>query len=77
MHLLPYTIYMQISPVIAPHVREYVHHMLLYLCRALPPSAGRCFTGELPYEVNQCARSGTLLAAWAVGGEVIIIILLL
>ncbi len=68
----------QISPVIAPHVREYVHHMLVYLC-TLPLSsvgqAGSCFSfNEVTYDLLSCTLNGLLIAAWAVGGEVIIII---
>jgi hypothetical protein len=51
--------------------------MLVYLC-TLPLSAvgqaRRCFSfDEVAYDLRRCTQNGLLIAAWAVGGEVIII----
>ena len=50
----------------------HVHHLLIYLCEGLNDThvgnGGPCDDG-VANEVQECLR-GTLIAAWAVGGEV-------
>ena len=61
----------QIAPVINPAGGSHVHHMLIYECDTLDDSyigySASCGAGGTV--VSQCLR-GTLIAAWAVGGEV-------
>ena len=69
--------FMQTSPQITPHTRSFVHHMLIYICSyALDPSlvgvGGPC--NEVHENITECLRGGYLIGAWAVGGEVSIII---
>ena len=63
---------MQFSPVLTSHKRDYVHHVIVYLCSSplTPEEANmtvRC--DDLPDNVGQCRRQ-QIIAAWAVGGEV-------
>ena len=50
----------------------HVHHFLIYVCTGLNDthvgSGGDC-DGDVANEIQEC-RGGTLIAAWAVGGEV-------
>ena len=50
----------------------HVHHLLVYTCNSLNDThvgtGGECYEG-VANEVNECT-SDTLIAAWAVGGEV-------
>ena len=50
----------------------HVHHLLVYLCDSINDThvgnGGDCEEG-VANEVAECRR-GTLIAAWAVGGEV-------
>ena len=50
----------------------HVHHFLIYLCSSINEThvgnGGPCDDG-VPEAVAAC-RGGTLIAAWAVGGEV-------
>ena len=50
----------------------HVHHLLIYLCEGLNDThvgnGGDC-EGNVANEVAEC-RGGTIIAAWAVGGEV-------
>ena len=50
----------------------HVHHLLIYLCNGLNDihvgNGGDCEDG-VANEVAEC-RGGTIIAAWAVGGEV-------
>ena len=69
----------QYSTVVTPHAREYVHHMLIYLCptgeQDREVNAGNCEAEragghtDISLETEKC-RSGQLIAAWAIGGEV-------
>ena len=70
---------LQVSPIIAPHVQKYVHHMLMYLCSrplndSLVGQTAPCFGGISP-DIFDCTLNGVLIAGWAVGGEVIIVII--
>ena len=52
----------------------HVHHLLVYVCEGINEThvgnGGVCEEG-VPEAVSAC-RSGTVVAAWAVGGEVIV-----
>ena len=65
-HLLQY------SPLIVDDNSAYVHHMLVYICATLNETevndSAPCF-GGVGESLNEC-RSGELIGAWAVGGEV-------
>ena len=62
----------QIAPVINPADGSHVHHMLIYECDSLDDSyigySASCYSAG-GRAVSQCLQ-GTLIAAWAVGGEV-------
>ena len=65
-------LFMQTSPLITPHARSFVHHMLIYFCPyALDPSlvgvGGPC--NQVHQNISGC-QAGLLIGAWAVGGEV-------
>ena len=69
---LSFDIHIQTSPLITPHTRSFVHHMLIYFCPyALDPSlvgvGGPC--SEVHQNITGCLN-GLLIGAWAVGGEV-------
>ena len=62
----------QISPVITPHTRSFIHHMVIYLCphpldASLVGVGGPCF--DVHQNITGCL-GGLLVGAWAVGGEV-------
>lgn len=62
----------KISPVITHHARDFVHHILIYVCTTPlnEPSlseSGPCDTQ--PSDVQIC-RGGLIIGGWAVGGEV-------
>ena len=66
----------QISPVITPHARSFVHHILVYLCseQLTAEEVGLSEPcSDIVGNANQCRGGGTLVGAWAVGGEVAII----
>ncbi len=69
---LMFGIPMQFSPELTTHERPYVHHVLVYLCAA-PLADGEVGVSmpceELPDNAAAC-RSGLLVGAWAIGGEV-------
>lgn len=50
----------------------HVHHLLIYLCDSITDAhvgiGGSC-SDDVANEIKECVR-GTLIAAWAVGGEV-------
>ena len=65
-------LFLQFGPVVAEGNEAHVHHLLIYLCEGINDThvgiSGECEEG-LPEELDAC-RGGTLIAAWAVGGEV-------
>ena len=63
---------MQVTPVIEPHLRSFVHHMLVYQCitplnETFLGQSGPC--NDVAKEVSACRR-GVLISGWAIGGEV-------
>ena len=72
-HMHVYTfLSLQFSPVLTPHEREYVHHVIVYLCSSpLTPEEANVTAqcDDLPRSVGICRRQ-QIIAAWAVGGEV-------
>ncbi len=58
--------------MLTTHERPYVHHVLVYLCAA-PLNDGEVGVSracdDLPENAGAC-RSGLLVGAWAIGGEV-------
>ena len=60
----------QFSPKLTPHDREYVHHMLVYICDSLNETdignGANC--DDVTESVDDCKVQ--LISAWAVGGEV-------
>ena len=65
---------MQFSPVITPHARSFVHHVIIYQCtspinESLVGESVPCDQSS-PDIANCRARGGFLVAVWAVGGEV-------
>ena len=62
----------QIDPVVTEGNEAHVHHLLVYLCDGINEThvgnGGECEEG-VPEAVAAC-RQGTLIAGWAVGGEV-------
>ena len=67
----------QVSPTITPNMRDYVHHMLVYLCPAPldPADVGESTPCHNISDALSNCFSGLLIGAWAVGGEVSIIII--
>ena len=62
----------QYTPIISPNEFQYVHHLLVYLCDSLDATdvGASAPCGEaVGATVSQC-RTGELIAAWAVGGDV-------
>ena len=63
---------MQFSPVIPESSVRYVHHMLVYLCSNLNHThvgaSSECDNANI--DIGLCRGGGTLIAAWAVGGDV-------
>ena len=65
---------MQFSPVITPHARSFVHHVIIYQCtspinESLVGESVPC--DQSSEDIANCrARGGFLVAVWAVGGEV-------
>ena len=62
----------KISPVITHHARDFVHHILIYVCttplnESSLSESGPCDTQ--PSDVQNCRR-GLIIGGWAVGGEV-------
>lgn len=64
--------YSQYTPVVTEGNEAHVHHLLIYLCDGLNNThvgaSGDCDDG-VDESVQEC-RGGTLIAAWAVGGDV-------
>ena len=62
----------QFGPVFTEGNEAHVHHLLVYLCDGINEThvgkGGECEEG-VPEAVAAC-RQGTLIAGWAVGGEV-------
>ncbi|CAI8042462.1 DBH-like monooxygenase protein 1 homolog, partial [Geodia barretti] len=62
------------GPVVTEGNEAHVHHLLIYLCEGVNDThvgnGGECEDG-VPEAVSAC-RSGILVAAWAVGGEVFV-----
>ena len=62
----------QFTPEITKGNEAHVHHLLIYLCDGLSDThvraSGDCIDG-VAQRVRECLR-GTLIAGWAVGGEV-------
>ena len=73
LYLLFYTC-IQFSPVITPHARSFVHHVIIYQCTS--PIRESIVGESVPCDqssediANCRARGGFLVAVWAVGGEV-------
>ena len=65
-------IFQQFSPSVTEGNEAHVHHLLIYLCDGLNHThvgqGGDCEDG-VANEVAEC-RGGTIIAGWAVGGEV-------
>lgn len=61
-------------PNITEHTSPYVHHMVLYHCGAdfNDTVSEDCDLPNIRQRLNSC-YNGEVVAAWAVGGEVIII----
>ena len=57
---------MQFGPVIPPATMRYVHHIIVYLCSNL----GHTHVGASSECENANIPCRTVIAAWAVGGEV-------
>ena len=66
--------HIQFSPVITPHARSFVHHVIIYQCTS--PISESLVGESVPcdqssQDIANCrARGGFLVAVWAVGGEV-------
>ena len=60
---------MQFSPHVTEDNTAHVHHMLVYLCESINTTdpGGPCNT--VSQSLASCV-GGTLLGAWAVGGQV-------
>ena len=65
-------LFSQFSPVVTKGNEAQVHHLLIYLCSGINDThvgnGGDCDDG-VANEVQEC-RGETLIAGWAVGGEV-------
>ena len=63
---------MQFGPVIPLASMRYVHHMIVYLCSNLNHThvgaSSEC--DNVNIDIGLCRGGGTIIAAWAVGGEV-------
>jgi hypothetical protein len=63
------------GPLVTQGNEAYVHHLVVTLCTGVNEShvgnGGDCGSEEIAFEVKNC-RSGTALAAWAVGGELFV-----
>ena len=62
----------QYTPIISPNEFQYVHHLLVYLCDTLNATdvgASAPCGVAVGATVSLC-RTGELIAAWAVGGDV-------
>ena len=64
---------MQFGPVVPTATLRYVHHIVVYLCSNLNHThvgaSSECENANL--DIALCRGGGTIIAAWAVGGEVI------
>ena len=60
------------SPEISEEGKRFVDHILVYICKQL----NRTFVGasspcdDTHIAIKACRRTGTVIAGWAVGGEV-------
>ena len=64
--------FVQFSPLVTKGNDAHVHHLLIYLCDGLNNThvgVGGVCDDNVANEVEEC-RGGTVIAAWAVGGEV-------
>ena len=65
-------IILQFGPVIPQSSDRYVHHILVYLCSNLNHThvgaSSECDNANI--NIVFCRGGGTLIAAWAVGGNV-------
>ena len=65
--------FLQFGPIITEGNEAHVHHLIIYLCTGLNHThvgeSGDC-NGGVRDEVAACC-GGKVVAAWAVGGEVI------
>lgn len=61
---------LQFSPHVTPANTAHVHHMLVYICDSLNTTdpGGPC--DDVSDGLSSCL-GGTLIAAWAVGGQVV------
>ena len=73
--MIDITLIFQISPSITPHTREFVHHLIVYLCpsssnltAAEIGHSGRCYF-NLSTNARNCFGN-VVLGGWAVGGDV-------
>ena len=61
--------------MITPHAREFVHHILVYLCPVNTPLSpaevgmSRSCSNSTS-NINNCLGEGILIGGWAVGGDV-------
>ena len=73
------SLFLQFEPVVHPEAAAHVHHMILYVCDDLDAAfdqltpeqldGGPCYTGAAHPALAQCIGQ-TIIAAWAVGGQV-------
>jgi hypothetical protein len=63
----------QFGPIVTEGNEAHVHHLVVYICSGINDShignGGDCKDDAFEFQVRRC-RSGTFIAAWAVGGEV-------
>ena len=75
-------LFLQYEPVIHPEAAAHVHHMILYICNDLDSefdqltpaqlTGGPCFSVTTSAALQRCSGQ-TIIAAWAVGGQVLFI----
>lgn len=63
---------LQFGPVIPESSAQYVHHAVVYLCSDLNNTHVGASTecDDVHIDIRLCRSGGTIIAAWAVGGEV-------
>ena len=68
-----FTLKLQFGPIVTEGNEAHVHHLVIYTCEGLNEThlgnGGDCEGNDVGNEIADC-RGGTLIAAWAVGGEV-------
>ena len=66
---------LQFGPALSGDSNRYVHHILVYLCTNLNHThvgaSSECDNANV--DVSLCRGGGTLIAAWAVGGDITIL----